>query len=61
MEFCQSEKVGTLKWILIVTKHFNVAVNDFDAKKSAQCSWVLLVTGLVVSGTQCNERFNSEE
>ena len=25
------------KWVLIVTKAFNIAVSDFDAKKSARC------------------------
>ena len=31
---------------------FNIAVNDLDAKKSACCSWVLVVTELIVSSTQ---------
>ena len=35
------------------TKLFNIAVNDFDAKKSACCSWVLVVIELIVSSTQC--------
>ena len=30
-----------------------MVVNDFDAKKSARYSWVLVVTELVLSGTQC--------
>ena len=36
----------------IVTELFNIPVNDFDAKKS-HCRWVLVVTKLDVSGTQC--------
>ena len=35
----------------IVTELKNITVNDFDAKKSARYSWVLVVTE--VSGTQC--------
>ena len=37
----------------IVTELFNIAANDFDAKKFACYSWMLIVTKLVVSGTQC--------
>ena len=37
----------------VVTKLFNIAVNDCDTKKSAHCGRVLVVTELVVSGTQC--------
>ena len=33
----------------------NTAVNDINAKKSARCSWVLIVTELFVSGTQCTK------
>ena len=29
---------------------FNIAVNDFEAKKSACCSGVLVVTELIVAG-----------
>ena len=43
-----SLKVGT-----VVTEFFNIKVNDFDAKKSARCSRVIVETELVVSGTQC--------
>ena len=49
------------KWVLIVTELFNIAVNDFDAKKSAHCSQVLVVTELVVSGTQCNQNDNASD
>ena len=38
--------------MLIVTKHLNITVNYLDAKKSARCSQVLVVTKLVVRGTQ---------
>ena len=38
--------------LLVVTELFNIAVNYFDAKKSACCSQVLFITKLV-SGTQC--------
>ena len=34
---------------------FNIAINDSDAKKAARYSRVLIVTELVLSGTQCNE------
>ena len=37
----------------MVTERFKIAVNDFDAKKSACCKQVLVVTEFVVSGTQC--------
>ena len=32
---------------------FNFAVNDFDAKASARCKQVFVVTDLVVSEIQC--------
>ena len=38
---------------IIVTELFGIAVNDFDAKKSARYSRVLVVIELVASGTQC--------
>ena len=41
------------KRMLIVTK-FSSVVNDSDAKKAARYSRVLVVTELVVSGTQCS-------
>ena len=34
------------------TKHLNITVNYLDAKKSARCGQVLVVTKLVVMGTQ---------
>ena len=41
------------KWVLVVTKLFNMVVNDFDAKQSSRYSQVLVVNELVLSGTQC--------
>ena len=41
------------KWVLDVKELFNVAVDYFYAKKSAHYSRMLVVTELVVSGTQC--------
>ena len=41
------------KWLLVVTELLNIAVNDFDAKKSVRYSRVL-VTEVVVSGSQCS-------
>ena len=37
----------------VVNNHLNNVVNYSDAKKSAHYSHVLIVTELVVSGTQC--------
>ena len=39
--------------MLVATKLFNIAVNDYDAKKSTCCGQVFVVTELVESGTQC--------
>ena len=39
--------------ILLAGILVNTEVNDFDANKSACHNCVLVVTGLVVSGTQC--------
>ena len=44
------------KWVLIVNKHFNIAFNDLDAKTSAHCNRVPMVTELSVSRNQCNEK-----
>ena len=40
--------------MFVVAKFPNIAINDFDKKKSALCSLVLNVLGLLLSGTQCN-------
>ena len=48
-----AKKTACCRRVLIVTKLFNIAVNDFDANKSTRCRWVLVVTEFVVSGTQC--------
>ena len=45
------QKTACDKWLLVVTKLLNIAINDFDGKKSAGCSRVLVVTELVVHGT----------
>ena len=34
------------KKLLVVIEIFNIAVNDFDAKRSLRYSWVLVVTEL---------------
>ena len=34
------------------TKLWNTPVNDCDVKKSVRCSWVVVITELVVSGTK---------
>ena len=56
-----AKETARYKWVLAVTELFNIAVNDFDAKKSAHCSQVLVVTELVVSGTQCNQNDNASD
>ena len=48
-----SKETARYSRVLVVTKLFNMAVNDFDAKNSARYSQVLVVTELVLSGTQC--------
>ena len=43
--------------LFVVTRLFNtwmIAVQDFGLEKYVRCEWVLVVTELVVSGTQCN-------
>ena len=39
--------------LLVVTEHFNIVANDFDTDESARYNRMLVVTELVVSGTQC--------
>ena len=39
--------------MLVVTELFNIAVNDSDTKKADHYRRVLVITKLVVSGTQC--------
>ena len=48
-----AEETARHKWVFIATIVFNIAVNDSDGRKSTHCSWVLVVTELIVSGTQC--------
>ena len=44
-----AKETARYKWIFVLTNLFNIAVNDFDAKKFARHSWVL-----VISGTNCS-------
>ena len=46
-------KTARCRRVLKVTELFDLALYDFDAKKSTCFKWVLVVTELVVSGTQC--------
>ena len=43
----------------VITTHLSkihsAPMNDIHAKKSVRNSWVLVVTELVISGTQCTE------
>ena len=48
------KEIARYKWVLFVTELFNIVAIDFDAMKTTCYSQVLLVTALVVSGTQCN-------
>ena len=41
------------KKLLVINELFNIPVNDVVAKKSAHFSRVLVITELVVGGTQC--------
>ena len=52
-EQIDAKKTARSRRVLVVTKLFNIAVNDFDAKQSTHSRWVLIVTELVISGTQC--------
>ena len=38
--------------VIAVTDHYNITVNVFDAEEPARCNTVLIVTKLIVSGTQ---------
>ena len=38
-----AKETARYKWVLVVTKLFNMVVNDFDAKQSARYSRVLVV------------------
>ena len=42
-----------MKWVVRILLECILAVNDFDAKKSARYNQVLIVTVLVVSEAQC--------
>ena len=47
--------------MLVVTELFNTVVNGIHAKKSVHHSRALVVTELVVSGTQCKVKINWSE
>ena len=49
-----TKETAGYKWVSVVTQLLNIAVDEFDAKKYALCSQVLVVTKLVISGTRCN-------
>ena len=49
-----ARKTAHYKWVLVVTELFNIAINDFDIKKSSRYSQMFVVAELVTSGTQCN-------
>ena len=49
----QKKLLIVTKLVLVLTKLFNISVNDFDRNKSTPCNRVIVVTELVVSGTQC--------
>ena len=49
-----AKETARCRWVFVVTELLNIAANDYAAKKSARYSRVLVVTELVISGTQCN-------
>ena len=46
------QKNTRFKCMLVITELVNIAVNYFDAKKSARCSLVFVLPEIIVSGTQ---------
>ena len=44
-----------LKWVLISTELYDMAVNDFDARKSARYHRMFVMTKLAACGTKCME------
>ena len=46
------KETARYKWVFVASV-LNIAVNYFDAKKSAPYSRVLVVIELIVSGTEC--------
>ena len=42
-EFKYAKETTHCKWVLKVTELFDIAVNDFDAKKNLTCKQVLIV------------------
>ena len=53
-----AKETARYKWMLVVTELFNIAVNQFDAKKSSRT--VFVVTKLVVSEIQCTETITKQ-
>ena len=53
------KETACYKWVLVATELINIAVNDFDAKKSAHYRRMHVVTELIVSRTPCNSKSNS--
>ena len=53
-----AKETARYKWMLVVTELFNIAVNQFDAKKSSRT--VFVVTELVVSEIQCTETITEQ-
>ena len=47
-----AKETDRCEWLLIVTDLYDIAVNDFDAKKSARYSWEFIVTKLEGNGSQ---------
>ena len=47
-----AKETARYKWVFVVTKHFNIAVNYFDAKKSVRYSQVLVVNELLLAGLE---------
>ena len=48
-----AKKTARCRRVPVITKIFNIPVNDIDAKETPRCRRVLVVTELVVSGTHC--------
>ena len=54
-----AKEIACCKRVLVPTVLINIAVNDFDAKKSAHYKRMYAVTKLIVSRTSCNSKGNS--
>ena len=56
-EEIHAKKTTPCRGVLVLTKLVKISVNYFHAKKSCHSTQLLVVTQLVVSGTQCNTCF----